>query len=217
MDHIVGRAVVAPRRHVGEDRPRRAEQHECLVDQVRPEIVEQAAAPFGFLAPARAHERAKAVEMGFVIGDASERAAREQGFYGQEVAIPAAVVERCEQQAAGGRQCRELARLGGAQGHGLVDDDMLAGLERAARVVEMGVVGRRDHDERHLPVGEQVLERVRDPRARPVRACAAGLRGDYDSDACTPATFDQRCVERRAGKSVSDETDSQHGNQKSDF
>ncbi len=62
MDVVVGAGVVAACRETRIDALRRAEQRDRLVDEMRPEIVEQAAAARGLFAPARQHLRPETVE-----------------------------------------------------------------------------------------------------------------------------------------------------------
>ena len=113
---------------------------------MRPEVIEQAAAARGVLAPALAHLRAEAVEMRLVVRDAAKLPARDQLAHGEEIAVPAAIVERREHETALLRDGCERARFVGGQRDRLVDEHVLAALQRAAREVVMCVVRRGDHD-----------------------------------------------------------------------
>ena len=79
--------------------------------------------------------------------DAAEGAFGEQLFYGEEVAVPAAVVEGNGEHAFALRDAAELESLFAGRGEGLVDDDVLAGFEDAFRQREVRLVGRGDDDE----------------------------------------------------------------------
>src|ERR1700757_3623412 len=84
------------------DRLRLAEEDQGAVDEVRAKVPENAGGwKFRLFAPgARLGVEAKAVEAGFVFGDLSKSASLNQFFYGEECAVPAAVLIDADQEAA---------------------------------------------------------------------------------------------------------------------
>ncbi|MGF6808701.1 hypothetical protein OKW30_003827 [Paraburkholderia sp. Clong3] len=147
--------------------------------------------------------------MRFVLRDATQFHAREQIAHGQKIAIPAAVVKGREQLAARERDIGKRVGVGGAQRDRLVDDHVLAGFEGAAREVEVGVVGRRDHDAVEVVEREQRVEIGDDFRVRIVGVRALGLPGRNRGDPRASAVFDHWCVKRRAGEAVAHQSNFQ--------
>ena len=93
-------------------------------------------------------------------------------------------VARHQHEAARLGERDELLHLGGAHRRRLLDEDVLAGLERLLGERVVGRDGRRDHDRLELGVGEQLVvgagrERVREA---PRELLAARLRGVADPD-----------------------------------
>src|SRR5690606_29461870 len=74
----------------------------------------------------------------------------------EEVGIPATVVKNTEHASALARKVRKRSRLGGCHRHRLVDDHVLARLERPARLPEMHLRARCTHDEVDVIACEQL-------------------------------------------------------------
>jgi hypothetical protein len=120
----------------------RAEEGERLVDKVRAEIEEHAVGGvLCFLPGVLARDRAEAVEVRFERDEAAQHPLMQQLFYSEEVAVPAAVVERDGEQALALREAAKFERFRSGWRKGLVDDDMLAGFEHSPGQHEVGLVG----------------------------------------------------------------------------
>ena len=169
---------------------------------MRAQVEQQAAATRSLFAPPLTNAGPEAVEMRFVLRDASQIAAREQVAYGHEIAVPATVVKRGEQPAAGERDVGERVGVGGAQRDRLIDDHMLAGLERAPREVEVRVVRCRDHDAVDLVERQQRVEIGDRFRVRIVGQCALGLAGRDGRDTRATAVLDYRRMKGRSSEPV---------------
>ncbi len=111
----------------------RSEQHERLIDQVAPEVVQH---PAGLLAVAalapgtRAHLGPPALEARLEAPHLAQAVFGEQPAHGEEVAVPAPVVEDRQRQAALLGERRQTTPLRGAGGQRLVDHHREAGLQR---------------------------------------------------------------------------------------
>ena len=100
VEGVVDVGAVAVVADGGGDARGRAEEREGLVDEVRAEVVEEAGGGAGdFFPGVGALERAVAVEAGDDLDDAAECAFGEELAEGEEVAVPAAVVEGREDAA----------------------------------------------------------------------------------------------------------------------
>jgi hypothetical protein len=205
--HVVGRgAVIAMRLHRRGDGLRRAEQHERLVDQMRAEVEQQTAAARRVFAPALTHERTEAVEMRFEVRDAAKLAAFHEVANGEEVAVPAAVVERREEAALLCGEIGERAGFGGGERDRLVDHHVLAGFQRASREVEVRVVGRGDDDAFDVAEREQRVEVGHHGGRGEVGTGALGLAGCDGGNGRAAAMGDDRRVKRLAGEAVAHHT-----------
>ncbi len=153
--------LVAVGAHVGGDRVRRAEERECLVDEVGAEVEKQAVGgATRFFPGVGAGERPESVEVRLDGDDAAEDGFGAQFADGEKVAIVAAVVEGGEDLAGVVRDVDEGTRLGAGGGERLVEDDVLAGLEGAGGEVEVRVVGRGNDDEVEVGIVESLIDRA---------------------------------------------------------
>src|SRR5438105_2581748 len=103
---------------------------------MRAEIEQDSAAlrRIAALAPdARSHGGAEALEPRLEANRVTERALGEQPPRGQEVAVPAAIMESGETPAGGGRLVQQRLGLVGRDGQRLVDDDGEVATQRLAR------------------------------------------------------------------------------------
>ncbi|MNP40725.1 hypothetical protein D3C76_1343860 [compost metagenome] len=96
---------------IDKQRFRFAEQLQCLIDQMRPQIVPDAATGTAQLAPALTHFRAETIEMRLEINHLTKRAFFQQCLERQKIAVPAAIVEHRQQLAALLRLLLQLLRL----------------------------------------------------------------------------------------------------------
>ena len=187
------------------------EELQGLVDQMRAEIEPDPAALVRALAPAILHLRPEAVEARLQPGEAADPAACEHLVQGEEVAVPAPVLEHGEHAAARRRECRQPARVGQAQRERLVHDDVPAGAQCGLGKRRMGRVRAGDHHQvdvgaqecllrqaDHLDAGQRLRQRVT-PAAHHQRQLEAGR------------VADQRRVEDAASGAVADQCDAQRG------
>ena len=158
-ERVVGAFAVALALDVGVDGFRVSEKRERLVREMGSEI-EQKAALRGIILPGHAGRGgwAPAVHGGLEINETSEGAILNELFQREEIAVPAAAVERSEHHVARCGELDQLGNFGRRHAHRLVDNDVLAGFNGPACVFEVAVVGRGDDDEAERRVGEQVIE-----------------------------------------------------------
>ncbi len=139
------------------------EEGEGLIDEMGAEVHEEAVGVVAGLLPGGlAGQGAEAVEVRLVGDEAAELASVEDFADGEEVAVPAAVVEGGEDEVAGSGEVAEFLGLGAGGGEGLVDDDVLAGEEGLFCEVEVGLVGGGDDDELDGWVAEGLFDGAED-------------------------------------------------------
>src|SRR5260370_21554582 len=97
---IRGAGVIAVRFYGSEHGLRCTEERQCLIDEMRPQVEQQAASPRCFLAPALRHFRPEAIEMRLVMRHTSKPAAFDQRTHRHEIAVPAAAVGGAEKHSA---------------------------------------------------------------------------------------------------------------------
>ena len=175
---------------------------------MRAEVEEQAVAGAGLLPGVGALQGTEAVVVGEHLDDAAERAVGEQLAHGEEVAVVAAVVEGSEEFLLCAGEGDERARIGGAAGERLVDDDVLAGFERGGGELDVGVVGRADYDEIDGGVGEGLGCRGDDAGGGVGRSGGGGALGVADDDSGEFESrdgVDEGAVEDSAGEAVAED------------
>jgi hypothetical protein len=161
VEGVFDGGLVAVGADAGGDGGGRAEEGERLVDEVRAEVEEHAVGGvLGLLPGVLAGDGAEAVEVGLEGDEAADGVFSDEFFYGEEVAVPAAVVEGDDVQAFGLGERAEFEGLFAGGGEGLVDDDVLAGFEGLFGEGEVGLVGGGDDDELDGLVGEDLIERA---------------------------------------------------------
>ncbi|MNI44796.1 hypothetical protein D3C73_991910 [compost metagenome] len=193
------------------DRLRTAEQHQHLVQQVRPQVVPQAAARPILLAPALAHLRAVAVEMGVALGDVTERAVGKQCLQGQEVRIEAPVLEHGG-DASGAARCSQYL-LGFVHVHRerFVHQHMLAGGQRGDGQRRVLFVRGGDDHRIHRGVIEDLLRGSAYVDVTEGAQQRIALRTDDAVQGQPRRVLDQRGVEDAAGQAVADQGQLQLG------
>src|SRR5580704_11362395 len=97
--------------------------------------------------PALARLRTVAVVVRFEMGDFAKRAIGEHITQGEIIRVPPATLKSGKQPAVLPGQGDEFRRFRDGVGEGLIDHDMLAGVEGFAREIEMCNVRRGDHDQ----------------------------------------------------------------------
>lgn len=134
-----------------------AEEHVGLVDEVRAQVEEGAAAvgDAQLALPVGGRVGAVAVKVGVELDDAAELALLDEVLGEQEIGVPAAVLVHADELARLGGDVGQLLGLGGRGHEGLLGEDVLAGLKRALGQVEV-VVGRGgDDDDVNFGVGDE--------------------------------------------------------------
>lgn len=160
----------------------RSEQDERLVDDMAAQVVQQPAdlLRVARLAPAALRLRTPPLETGLEALYVAQLTVRDQAGEGEEVVVPAAVLEDREQQPALLGEGRELPRLGGRTGDRLVHDDRQTGLERGGRDRDVGPVRRGDHDQTERVGAVRTLPQLLRRRGEPyVRELGARLRPSF--------------------------------------
>ena len=153
LDVTVGEIVVHPAIHALH---RLGEQEQKLIDEMRSEIVQPAAALRGL--PAPGPRQTVALPRHLDPANVTQQAVVDRFPQRQEIAIPAAVVEDVEHLPAltGGRD--HAVGLGDGQTHHLVGDDVLAGLQRTDGQVRVRRMRRGQDHQIDLRIGDHRLE-----------------------------------------------------------
>ena len=157
VEEIIGHRALALGATRELDGARFTKQAQRLIQQVRAEVIPQAAAGQCLLTPAVRHRRAEAVEVGFQMRDAPQRAVVDQFRQRQEVGIEAPIV-KYRQHPSGllGLPGQGLAFFKRHR-EGLVDDHMLACRQRRRGQRGVSLVGRRDDDQIDVVTRKQGL------------------------------------------------------------
>src|SRR5450830_364983 len=93
MDVVRHLRIVALLLYSRRDGLRRTEQGQRLIDQMRPEVKQQASAMCGFFTPAFRNHRTETIEVRLVMRHASQLAVRNQRAQGHEVTVPAPIMK----------------------------------------------------------------------------------------------------------------------------
>ncbi|UCF22457.1 MAG: hypothetical protein JSV72_16155, partial [Ralstonia sp.] len=172
-----------------------------LVDEVRAEVIPDAGALPRLLAPACAHLGAIAVEMRFDVHRLADGATGQRSAQGEEIAVPAAVLEHRQQPPRLPRHTRQVPRLRQRDGERLVDHHVLARTQRRLGQRRVLVIRRRDHDQIGLRMCGRRVRRA-DQRLGPIRADGLRAIGAHHMQAQPGRGGNQRGVEQLAGISV---------------
>jgi len=132
VEGVFDLGLVAVGAHAGGYGLRLAEDGEGLIDEVRAEIPEHAVGRIArFFPGVFAGCGAVTVEVGLECDEPAEGALGKNLANGEEVAIPAAVVEGNDVEALAVGEIDKVVRLLAGWSEGLVDDDVFAGVEGA--------------------------------------------------------------------------------------
>jgi len=200
----VGRQAAGPLdRHVAAYRDGRAEQDQHLVDQVRSQIEPH---PIAFrLAPALSDQRTVPIKTALDGDDVAETTGRDLGLKGQEIGVPAAVLEYRNQAAGLCGQGDQTFGVGQCGGERLVDDDRLAGADGGLGLGGVQGVGSGEDDEADIRIGEDGLE-VRDDAGVGIDgADVIGTAADDSVQGQVGTGGDQGGVEGLAGVAEADD------------
>ena len=163
VEGVLDVGLVAVAADAGGDGGGWAEEGEGLIDEMRAEVEEHAVGRvFGFLPGGLALDGAEAVEVGLEGDEAAYGFFFDELAYGEEVAVPAAIVKGSDDKFFAGGEIPEFFGLGAGGGEGLVDDDVLACDEGLFGEGEVSFVGSGDDYELDGGIGEGFFERAED-------------------------------------------------------
>ena len=187
------------------------EQLQGLIDEVASEIVGDARALLdgrGVL-PAVAVRTGPALEGRLEAVHGAERTFRDQSFDGQEVAVPAPVLEDREHAVGILGRGDQLLRVADGGNEGLVDDNRCTRIQCRQALLEVGVRRRGEDDEIQIPGASQQLVGSRDDLGP--RMLGGGLsgtirvrRGD-ELESEGRVRGDERSVEHATGEAEPDD------------
>lgn len=120
------------------------------------EIVEDAAARDGLLAPAGARDGAETVEVGFEMTDLAQPAVAQQLLQGQEVAVEAAVVVDRQEPLLAGSQGQQFLAFLRCHHEGLFHQYVLAGQQGLPGQRIVAVIRRGDDHQFGVAAGDQL-------------------------------------------------------------
>ena len=194
------------------DGRRPAEQHEDLVDQMRPEVVQDSPAGLvRILLPGRrpGAGRLPPFEPRLDSPQLAEAARAHQRGHGAEVSVPTAIVVRDEQPAAFLGESGQLLDVRRGRGDRLVDDDGEPGAQRCLGHRHVGAVGHgHDGQVEVVRSAQQLVEIGHDPCIWiPLASGSLALRMRcHDGRQQQPGRGrDQRRVEDRSAQPVTDD------------
>src|SRR5439155_21317561 len=147
-----------------------------LIDEVAAKVVEQCAGALRVtgLEPAGRELRSPPLETGLEPRDRAKGVFFQQFPKGQEVSVPAPVLEHRQHHATLARLPYERAALVSARRKRFVDDHGESGFDRRARERDMGAVRRCDDDE--IEIAGSLPDLLRRAQERRVRMVAPGTR-----------------------------------------
>ena len=141
---------------------RHAEQHECLVQTVRSEIVGHAHTAVDPLFPSSFHHKITiTLEIGFEFDDPAQAAGVPDLLYRTEIAVKTTVLVDGQQTVAFPGQCSQLFGFFHGKNERLFDHDMFIGKQGHPAIVIVRDIRRIDDDQFHLPDRDQLFERSR--------------------------------------------------------
>ena len=206
----IGAAAIPQCRHLGGNRPRRAERVQRLIDQVRRQIEPQPRSGRAVLAPTVDHVRAIAIVRRLEMHHPSDRPLLDRGLDPHVVAVPAPIVEHRQAAILRLGHRYHLACFGQRGGERLLDHDMLAGLQRGNRQRCVRGGGRGDDDEIDLGIGDQRLRRGHDRHVAQVGTHRLGLARCQLGYCDAWHGRDQRTVKHPPRHAIADKSNPDH-------
>ena len=214
QDHervIVGLLLGAADLKLSVDHRRRAEQLQRLIDQMRAEVEQHAAAVRrrGTGLPRLGNRRRPALEAGLEARYAAQGFPGQQLADSQEIAVPAPVVEHREHPAQPLSQGDQLPALGGADSERLVHHNVQSRLQRRLRQRKMG--GGRGPQHHEVKVTGELKDSIavahcfdaRVPLRR--RSLPAGVGRCDDVQRVAGVRRNERRVEDAAREAIADD------------
>src|SRR5207253_3062263 len=147
LEEIVGFPAAALRRQRRLHAVRNSEQQQRLVDEMRAEVVEESGARSGNLAPSVTDFRPITIDAGFEQHDSSCQISAYRVLDGEEIAVPASVLEHGEEGLLLLRDSRKVSRLFDRNSERLVHDDIAPRVHRRFSERRVRFIGARNYDE----------------------------------------------------------------------
>src|SRR5579884_3305534 len=155
VEGVIGKTMVALGANISFHKLRRSKEKQSLIDQMRPEVEENAAPRTWLLAPGpRAKLRAVAVVVALVAHQTAQLPACHDLPHGLESAIPSTILIHSDQPPEFFGKRDERFGFLKSCGERLVHHDVASGFQGLPGVREMGVIGRGDDDEFNRSYGE---------------------------------------------------------------
>src|ERR1700733_10612702 len=126
---------------------RKSEQVQCLIDEMRSKIKPQSRARTWVFAPALAHDRTKAIQMGLIVGYFAEHVRLQNGLRRKNFAIPSPVVEDRKEPVMLSCNLCERSSLSKRHGKRFIDDNIFPCAQSSGGKRKMALIRAGDHDE----------------------------------------------------------------------
>jgi hypothetical protein len=144
---------------MGGHRFRYAEQHECLIDHMRAEIVDHAGPGRLLFLPRVSFDGSSVpVIVGFIIHEPAEHTLFDDFSDGEKIAVPAAVLEDAEHPALPLRELDQLFSFADRRCERFFDDDVLAGFKTPGSQLEVRPVRRIHYDQLNFIIAKKIIE-----------------------------------------------------------
>jgi hypothetical protein len=176
------------------------------VDEMRTEIEPETGSRTGIFAPALTDERTEAIHVGFEVSDFAEASGLEDGFSGEDVAFPSAVLKDGEKPVLFACDPDELTGLGEVEGEGFVDNNMLACPKRGCGEREVTLIRAGNDDQVHAGVRRCFHERT-DGDAGEVREHALRSAGADNGELKPRNGANKRGMKGLANVAIADKAD----------
>lgn len=181
------------------------EQHQHLVDQMRPKIQPYTATRR--LAPAISDIGPVSVKAALDRDQLAQPAPADLALKGQEICVVASVMEDGKEKAALFGDRSNGSRIGMGECEGLVHDDGLAGLEGCFGLVCMDGIRSSDDDQFNPGIGEDARQAVHGPHTCKVGMNSLRAAGCHKRQLHSRSGPYERCMEGPARIAVTDQGD----------
>ncbi len=206
---VVHLGAVAQGGELQQDRPRHAEQLHHLVEQVRPQVVPDPPPGRWFSSQRSVTVGPEAIEARLQRHHPPQGARLEQPLEGQEIAVPAAIVEDAQATLGVIRLGAQQACLGERHREGLVHHHMLARGERRLGQREVGIVGGGDDHQVDIATREQGRRLGQYLHLRQVGVDPLGITADHGGELHALGGLDQGACNTGPGLAVTDQPDAE--------
>jgi hypothetical protein len=180
------------------------------VDEMRPEIEPETGSRSGIFAPTLTDERTEAIHVRLEVRDFAEASGLEDGFGGEDVAFPSAVLKDGEKSVLFACDPDELTGLGEVEGEGLVDNNVLACPEGGCGEREVTLIRGGNDDQIHAGVRRCFHERT-DGDSGEVREYALRPAGANNNELKPRNGANKRGMKGLANVAIADKADADRG------